>query len=65
MMVTADGKLRILPVALSDLTPPGNSVKVANTGDVCAESAGACLGERGREGDTVVAGVGAGETDWP
>ena len=47
------------------MTEEGDSVKVANTGDVCTESAGACLGERGREGDTVVAGVGAGETDWP
>jgi len=64
-MVTADGKLRILPVALSDLTPPGDSVKVANTGDVCTGAVGSFLGGRGREGDTVVAGGGAGETDWP
>jgi len=62
-MVAADDRLRTLPVALSDLRLPGNSVKVVTTGDVCAETAGAFLGERGREGDVIVAGVGVDDTD--
>ena len=39
------------------------SVKVANTCEVCSETAGAFLGERGTEGDVVGAGVEAGDTN--